>query len=175
MPPCMPIRPTRDIDGDDVCLGGTGLVQPLLLQRGQGTASAPGRVLVWGGGQAQGRLGGSHPQRRCLVLLHLVACRLSEKTEGKKWSPWEGWKRRGTNSPANFQIWPILNAIPGSPKFLLRIMRSQKLQDLLYVPNMGNLWLKYMTFQTTCPTSPKLLDPLLDTPIEQLHRISAPC
>lgn len=58
-------------------------MQSLLFQGGQGSTSGPGSVLVRGGGQAERRLGGSHPQYCCLAFLHLLVRRLAEKAEEK--------------------------------------------------------------------------------------------
>lgn len=62
-PGSRPRWPTRDVDGDNVGLDGTGLVPLLLLHGGQGEGPGPGRLLVGGGGEAQGGVGWPHAQR----------------------------------------------------------------------------------------------------------------
>lgn len=71
-PGSRPRWPTRDVDGDNVGLDGTGLVPLLLLHRGQGEGPGPGRLLVGGGGEAQGGVGWPHAQRGGTAALLLV-------------------------------------------------------------------------------------------------------
>lgn len=98
-PGSWPCWPTRDVDGDNVGLDGTGLVPLLLLHGGQGEGPGPGCLLVGGGGEAQGGVGWPHAQRGGTAAL-LVGGSPARGLQGKAcvrpnpppWGTWGGQK-----------------------------------------------------------------------------------